>query len=429
MTKKCFKVLSAITLLLGCVATSWAQPFNPVDDVYNTLTDEPLSVPLDFGLSANDTTSLGTIPAITGFDDSGLSGTLVLDAGNGSFTFDPTPGFTGTTTFTYTVDDGAGGNTMATVTLFVGDLENFCYVVAQNQVTTNADPGLLARVDKTNGTSTIIGALGAGVFQVETIAFGPGADTLFAVDLDRLGYIDLVTGAFAPATNTVGSGDGSLGTISFDDVDGLTFDPISRNLLGTVRETGVSEDLLIMIDRQTGLHVPDAFGIGIDYVVISGVLGDIDDIAYNPIDRSIFAISNLSGENDELVEIDRTTGVATVIGTVTTANDMEGFGFDNSGLLYGTTGTDVNAVGDRNSFWSLDITTGLGSKIRNFDYAIDYESCDCVVLPLIAAVDDRDTTLVDVPIDVPVLANDYLGEPITLITFPVPTLPKAEPWW
>ncbi|MGI9544254.1 MAG: Ig-like domain-containing protein, partial [Cyclobacteriaceae bacterium] len=362
MTKKYFKILGTIVLLLGCVATTLAQPFNPVDDAYNTLTDVPLSVPLEFGLSANDTTSLGTVPAITGVDDTGIAGMLIVDQSNGSFTYTPSLGFTGTTSFTYTVDDGAGGNTMATVTLLVNDLENFCYVVAQNQVFRNGDPGLLARVDKATGSSTVIGALGAGFFLVETIAFGPGADTLFAINANQLGYIDLATGMFAPAANTIGSGDGSLGTISFDDVDGLTFDPISRHLLGTVRENGNNLDLLIMIDRQTGQHVPDAFGTGVDYVVVSGVLGDIDDIAYNPINRSIFAISNINGNNDELVEIDRTTGVATSIGTVTTANDMEGFGFDNSGLLYGTTGKDADIAIDRNSFWSLNITNGLGTK-------------------------------------------------------------------
>ncbi|HEY0994235.1 MAG TPA: cadherin-like domain-containing protein, partial [Kofleriaceae bacterium] len=47
------------------------------------------------------------------------NGTVVITAGNTGLTFQPNPGFTGTTSFTYTISDGHAGTATATVTVTV----------------------------------------------------------------------------------------------------------------------------------------------------------------------------------------------------------------------------------------------------------------------------------------------------------------------
>jgi len=60
--------------------------------------------------SSTLTATLGTGPS---------NGSLVLNA-DGTFTYRPNAGFTGTDTFTYSVSDGATTSNLATVTITVG---------------------------------------------------------------------------------------------------------------------------------------------------------------------------------------------------------------------------------------------------------------------------------------------------------------------
>jgi hypothetical protein len=67
---------------------------------------------------ANDTDPDGDALSIASFTQAG-HGTLVKNS-NGTFTYTPTAGYTGTDTFSYTVSDGRGGTGSAVVTLLVG---------------------------------------------------------------------------------------------------------------------------------------------------------------------------------------------------------------------------------------------------------------------------------------------------------------------
>lgn len=109
---------STATVTVTVVARGTTPP--PVagnDSVYTPL-DASVSIPLlgnDFGFSGNAlTVALGTPP------QSGI----VLDDGNGTVTYTPSTGFVGIDTFTYSIDDGAGGTATATVTISVGRLFN-----------------------------------------------------------------------------------------------------------------------------------------------------------------------------------------------------------------------------------------------------------------------------------------------------------------
>lgn len=159
------------------------------------------------------------------------------------------------------------------------------------------------------------------------------------------------------------------------DVDALDFDAFdSRILHGVERIPGPNPDLYFQMDVTTGQIVG-----GVLYPV-TGVGGDIDDIAINPLTNEVFAISNNDGMGDQLITIDPTNGIGTVIGDLvdavgTSVNDMEGFSFDIDGQLIGITGEDSSIPG---SFYSIDATTGIVTLRTTIDARCqDFESIAC----------------------------------------------------
>src|SRR4029079_9470610 len=77
--------------------------------------DTPLTVAVA-DLLANDTDLDGNALTMTGVSQ-GAKGTVKLT--DGKITYTPDPNFNGTDSFTYTVSDGQGGQTTATVTVMV----------------------------------------------------------------------------------------------------------------------------------------------------------------------------------------------------------------------------------------------------------------------------------------------------------------------
>jgi outer membrane protein OmpA-like peptidoglycan-associated protein len=242
--------------------------------------------------------------------------------------------------------------------------------------------GMLTRVPMT-------GNLGAGVNSVEAIAFDPTTDILYAADAEQLGTVDVDTGVFEALAEPFGAGNGTIGgtpaVITFDDVDGLAFDPSTGDLWGSVRrEPGT--DLLIRIDTTSGRHVSNAFGIGIDYLEIIPVHDqpDIDALAID-LDGVIYAIATSDDDegDDYLVTIDRTTGVATQVGSNDPAENLgvdnfEGMGFDTAGQLWGTGGSDTGK-----SLYRINKTTGVADPVSiPLSGNQDFESIDCLTGPL-----------------------------------------------
>ncbi|MEO0805765.1 MAG: hypothetical protein AAFY33_05605, partial [Cyanobacteria bacterium J06643_4] len=109
------------------------------------------------------------------------------------------------------------------------------------------DSDQLVSIDINTGVDTLIGA--TGVSTIEAIAHWPGSDTLFAADANRLGTLNKATGTYNNI-GPFGTGNGSAGSQSFDDVKSLSFNPFTGQLFGVQREG--SEDLLIQIDPATG---------------------------------------------------------------------------------------------------------------------------------------------------------------------------------
>ena len=76
-----------------------------VNDSYSTVGNVSIEVPVGTGMLANEVNLDGEPLQVTGIDASLTQGNVTHNS-NGSFTFNPAPGFEGTTTFLYTVTDG-----------------------------------------------------------------------------------------------------------------------------------------------------------------------------------------------------------------------------------------------------------------------------------------------------------------------------------
>jgi len=131
----------------------------------------------DSDIDAGDTLSISSV-------GNAANGTVSLD-GNGDVVFTPATGFVGSTTFDYTVSDGNGGSSTATVTVDVS-------IIDQTIIGTNGNDVLIGA----SGNDTIIGLAGD-----DTLEGGSGNDII------------------RPGDNTFGDGDFIVGGIGNDTID------------------------------------------------------------------------------------------------------------------------------------------------------------------------------------------------------------------
>ncbi|MFW2380567.1 MAG: hypothetical protein ACN4GZ_02330, partial [Acidimicrobiales bacterium] len=245
----------------------------------------------------------------------------------------------------------------ALVDIAVGGGDTLCWLVADDGRPFTSGEDLLTLH---NSTGEVAIGTGTNTFSIESIAFQPSTEVLYAADGGQFGSIDTGTGVFTPI------GPGGLG-----DIDGMAFDLVTLRLYGADRVGG--NDELIEIDPATGTIVPGAFS-GSDRLVMDTISamggGDIDDFAIDPTDNGLYAIANNGGANNHLVIVDRTTGAVTLVGPTAPVEDIEGLGFDNFGNLYAVTGSA--------EFFELDKATGQSIPGSGHSLAYgDYESIDC----------------------------------------------------
>jgi len=214
----------------------------------------------------------------------------------------------------------------------VGDSDNRLSIVVRNDV----DPS-------TNETD--IGQ--TGVNNIEALAVSPLTKIVYAADAGQLGTLNVDTGAFTALPRVFGTGSGADNNQALNDVDGLASDPCTGEFYAS-HWRGGNEDLLFKIDIETGTHIPDAFGLGIDYVVIPAIAGleDVDDIAIDPDDCQLYGIFNNGGSDDRLGRIDKNSGVSTDVGPFG-ISDLEGMSFAPDGSMYATGGINAAVVGHR----------------------------------------------------------------------------------
>lgn len=267
----------------------------------------------------------------------------------------------------------------------VGDLD-IGYIGATSMCVATSDDSFddLHVINRFSGKNEAIGITGTNM-EIEAVCLSLNADTLYAVDGGQFGTIDFSTGLFTPYGGTIGTADGADGSVTLDDIDGLTFD-ITRNLIWASHRRGQpTHDLIFTIDRSTGQFIPDQFGPGVDYIIAQGggLEPDIDDLALNPNTGNLFAMNNDNGALTYLTEINVTTGTPSTVGS-TALNDMEGQGFHNDGNYYSTSGRE--GIPD-NSFYQIDTTDASLTFIGAFNTSGDFEGCDCKSGPAVNFLD------------------------------------------
>ncbi len=305
----------------------------------------------------------------------------------------------GTATVVVTVSANAGGTVTNQASVSSNDTETApADNTASESTTVETGDGTIcyAAADGGNRLATVNRATwaataapnGFGVPDIEAIAYWPGTNTLYAADADDFGTVDVSTGVYT-SIGAFGTADGANGTVTIDDVDSLTFDPFTGILYGSQRISGTNnDDLLIQIDPATGAVVQDAFGAGVDYVVIPAVanLNDVDDMAVSSQDGTMYATQNDS-TGDHIIIVDKSTGASTDVGRITEdssgtpIDDMEGLGYDGLGNFYGTTGT-ASATGYENSFYTVDPSNAHVVLRRDLNADTgdsDYEGVDCLI--------------------------------------------------
>lgn len=278
--------------------------------------------------------------------------------------------------------DPIAGNNASNEATTVQNLNTnqLCYLVADSGGG-NGGNDLFTRIDTADfnpATNETNFGTGTGTNTIEAIAFNSATGIVYAADAGQLGTLSTATGLFQARPQSFGTGGGSVGNVTFSDVDGLTYDAISGALYGSHRRGG--NDLLFQIDMSSGAHVPDAFGAGIDYVEIQPVAGNtlVDDIAVDPTTGVMYATMNNGGSTDRLVTVNKLTGATSNVALITVP-DIEGLGTDPSGQLWGTSGT-------QGILYEINKSTGVGSNGRAIDNGGDYEAVDCyAVSPSVTA--------------------------------------------
>lgn len=233
------------------------------DDLYSTPQDSVLTVPASAGILANDT-GPGYLYAANG--PAVQSGQIVINQ-DGSFTYTPPAGFSGSTTFGYRTTDGNIFSNDAMVTITVtptvvvppvapvaaGDL----YATTKDTVlTVPAASGLL--VNDSAG-STVQDVIGAGSLQVQgdgSFVFTPAA-----------GFVGTKTFQYRTTDGALFS-DYATVTIVVSDV---VVPPVAVKPTVTPDQYTTAQDTALVVDAANGLLVNDSFP--------AGAVIDIDDVS------------------------------------------------------------------------------------------------------------------------------------------------------
>lgn len=291
-------------------------------------------------------------------------------------------------------DTNTGNDVSVESTAIAANTNQLCYLVADAGGAGGGND-LLTEINTSDfdpaTNETNIG-VGTGTNNIEAIAWNSATSVLYGADANTLGVLNTSFGTFTALPNTFGTGSNGAGTnVSFTDVDALTYDATSGVLYGVHSRSG--EDALFQIDMTTGTFVADAFGAGVDYVFLPAVLGNniTDDVAVDGVTGIMYGAVNNGGSTDRLVTIDKLTGATTDIAQITVP-DIEGLGTDNSGQLWGTSGT-------QGVIYEIDKFTGVGSVGRTIDNGTDYEAVDCFATapPIINDVGITKTVDEDLP--------------------------------
>jgi len=198
-------------------------------------------------------------------------------------------------------------------------------------VVSNAGSGPMFLIDPDDITApppadiptTFVG--NTGTIQMEGIALEPAVDVLYGVDNttdpSRLVRINKNNGS----VTVVGPLEDAGGN-DFDNMEGLAFTFTAPHVLYGANNPGEGLSQLVTIDRNTGLVTP--IGTGIGFV-------NVECLTFSP-DGTLYGFSNGNSLQDRFITIDPTTGVGTLFKAVDAQGyDIEGCAFLESDIQIG----------------------------------------------------------------------------------------------
>jgi uncharacterized protein YjiK len=211
----------------GRATATVAVTVTPVNDA-PTATADVVSIAEDgssmFGVLADDGDIDGDTLTVTG-NTSAANGVLVNN-GDGTFTYTPGLNFNGNDSFTYTISDGQGGTATATVGITVTAVNDAPLVTVPGAQTTVEDVGVkitgisVSDVDVNAGTGVMKVTLtvGRGSLSIATGISGG----LTAMQITGNGTGNVVLQGLVSAINaTLSAGVGYLGTLNYHGTDTL----------------------------------------------------------------------------------------------------------------------------------------------------------------------------------------------------------------
>jgi hypothetical protein len=187
----------------------------------------------------------------------------------------------------------------------IGSVESLAFDAVRDTLY-GSDTYRLFTVDRATGAGKPVGSFGG---TVAGLAFAADTNTLYGTDLvnDQLVRVDPSTGTQQP-----------IGPLGFDEVQGVTYDPVSATLYGA----DLATDQLLEIDVHTGAASP------------VGPLGftRVYCLALDPNSGVMYACD---AATDQLLVVEPTTGAGSPVGPLV-FKDVRGLAMDSlAGVLYG----------------------------------------------------------------------------------------------
>jgi uncharacterized repeat protein (TIGR01451 family) len=322
-----------------------------LDDAYNAVGNVSISVPAP-GVLGNDTDpDGGVVTAIAIVGGSSSNGGDVDLAADGSFTYDPPPGFEGNDTFNYEIQDTDSNTDTGTVTISVSGMIWF----VDSSATCPCDGRLSDPFDD----------LAVTVDSFDVNATDSAGDSIFVYEGSYNGGLTLLN-------NQKLIGDGSSSDLAT--VSGLSLPPESTPLpafsgtkpdvTGTADGVGVGQNntirgLDIASGTGTGIRGSNVATLTVSETDLSG--GGAIDINTGNLAVALDSLS-ASSSTDEGIRLAGVTGTFNIVdttGTISTTNvaavDITGTG---GGISLGVTLTSVSSTGSSTNGINLDTTTG-----------------------------------------------------------------------
>ncbi|SEJ34648.1 CshA/CshB family fibrillar adhesin-related protein [Demequina mangrovi] len=276
-----------------------------VDDVAGTPASTPLSRGAGGGVLANDEGTALTVVGSTPIPAD--EGTLTLHA-DGSYDYVPPAAFSGTVVTTYTVEDGAGQRTSATLTIAVdvAAVDDADATTAGTALTRSALGGVL-RNDL--GTALTVVDHEALAAEAGTLAIASDGSYTFA---PAAGFSGIVA-----ADYTIEDAEGRRATATLTiDVTPVAADDADRTSAGTAVSRGADAGVLLNdsgTDLDVVAHDGLAVGVGELSIAADGAYTFVPAAGFSGTASAQYTVEDAAGQ--------RTTAVLTVVVTPVAADD------------------------------------------------------------------------------------------------------------